>query len=100
MTVIIVHVHIYVDVLRSRNTNKRARLLHVNPLGARGPARASRACVIINFCDASNGDFDIHDLVSFPDRVETQGGVTPIGTVYRDATGVKIFDRRKMALTA
>ena len=27
-----------------------------------------------------------------------QGGVTPIGTVYRAATGVKIFDRRKMAL--
>ena len=31
---------------------------------------------------------------------ESQGGVTPIGTVYRAATGVKIFDRRKMALTA
>ena len=28
------------------------------------------------------------------------GGITPIGAVYRAATGVKIFDRRKMALTA
>ena len=29
-----------------------------------------------------------------------QGGVTPIGAVSRAVTGVKIFDRLKMALTA
>ena len=29
-----------------------------------------------------------------------QGGVTPIGAVSRAATGVKIFDHRKTALTA
>ena len=34
------------------------------------------------------------------DSLPSGGGVTPIGTVYRAATGVKIFDRRKMALTA
>ena len=32
--------------------------------------------------------------------LEVQGGVTPIGAVSRAATGVKIFDRPKMALTA
>ena len=32
--------------------------------------------------------------------INTQGGVTPIGTVSTAATGVKIFDRRILALTA
>ena len=32
--------------------------------------------------------------------LQLQGGVTPIGAVSRAATGVKIFDRLKMALTA
>ena len=34
------------------------------------------------------------------DLKEGGGGVTPIGTVSRAATRIKIFDRLKMALTA
>ena len=34
-----------------------------------------------------------------PEHQCPQGGVTPIGAVYRAATAVKIFDRPKMALT-
>ena len=39
-------------------------------------------------------------LASKPRSLVGGGGVTPIGAVYRVATGVKIFDCRKMALTA
>ena len=33
-------------------------------------------------------------------RIKPGGGVTPVGAMSRAATMVKIFDRRKMALTA
>ena len=42
-------------------------------------------------------DVYIHVILTPP---SIQGGVTPIGAVSRAATGVKIFDRLKMALTA
>ena len=47
---------------------------------------------------AKNAWLESYGVICLPRQ--SQGGVTPIGTVYRAATGVKIFDRRKMALTA
>ena len=38
--------------------------------------------------------------IFYPYHVPQGGGVTPIGAVSRATTGVKTFDRLKMALTA